>query len=409
MTDWWQVVLLYGPAVLFGLLLVFSVVQEPRRFRNAIWLALFVLSLSSALMLDFWWDWAFIPIVLVAVFTPVIVVGFLVINTFIVVRHEGFSLSTILPALFALVMMACILIYPLTFYFNASQWGKSIGLLIALEGLWFFFTFAALLLYSTIYRILPRRRQYDYIIILGAGLRGTKPTPLLRGRIDKAVDLWLRQERKGLFVVSGGQGADEEISEAEAMKRYLVEERGVPAEKIIKEDQSTTTFENLRNSKVIMDSRSGIGPSSDYQSLSANTRRISRLDIGNDVSDIGDSAQSSSVSAIPGFQPGRVAIQSSTSLPPTEHKPGRVKRMKNRMSCPYRVAVVTSDYHVFRASEYARDLGLKSDGVGSHTKGYYWPTAFIREFIAISKAHFWPYVAIFALWVIGMAVISFGR
>lgn len=409
MTDWWQVVLLYGPAALFGLLLIFSVVQEPRRFRNAIWLALFVLSFSSALMLDFWRDWAFIPIVLVAVFTPVIVVGFLLINTVIVVRHEGFSLSTILPALFALMMMACILIYPLMFYFNASQWGKSIGLLIALEGLWFFFTFAALLLYSTIYRLLPRRRQYDYIIILGAGLRGTKPTPLLRGRIDKAVDLWLRQERKGLFVVSGGQGADEEISEAEAMKRYLVEERGVPTGKILKEDRSTTTFENLLNSKVIMDSRSGIRPSSESQSLSANIRQIAKSDIGNDVSDIDDNAQSSSVSAIVESQSGRVAVQSSSSSATVGHKPGRVKRMKNRMSCPYRVAVVTSDYHVFRASEYARDLGLKSDGVGSHTKGYYWPTAFIREFIAISKAHFWPYVAILVLWIIWMVVMSFGR
>ncbi|WEV45934.1 YdcF family protein [Bifidobacterium sp. ESL0690] len=339
MTDWWQTALLYGPAVFFGLLLVVSVIQEPRRFRNAVWLALFVLCFSSALLLDFWRDWAFIPIVLVAAFTPVIVVGFLLINTVIVIRHEGFSLSTVLPALFALVMMVCVAVYPMTFYFNAPRWGKSLGLLIALEGLWFFFTFAALLLYSAIYRFLPRRRQYDYIVILGAGLQGTKPTPLLRGRIDKAVDLWNRQGRRGLFIVSGGQGADEEISEAEAMKRYLVEQRGVPAGNIIKEDQSTTTLENLRNCKVIMDERCA---SNDYVSA------------------------------------------------------------QNRMACPYRVAVVTSDYHVFRASEYAREIGLKSDGIGSHTKSYYWPAAFIREFIAISKAHFWPYLAIAALWAAGM-------
>ena len=33
-------------------------------------------------------------------------------------------------------------------------------------------------------------------------------------------------------------------------------------------------------------------------------------------------------------------------------------------------------------------------GCGSHTRGYYWPTAFIREFIAVTKAHLWPYCAL---------------
>ncbi|WEV66658.1 YdcF family protein [Bifidobacterium sp. ESL0769] len=382
MTDWWQTALLYGPAVFFGLLLVVSVIREPRRFRNALWLALFALCLSSALMLDFWRDWAFIPIVLVAVLTPVIVVGFLLINTVIVVHHEGCSLSTVLPALFALVMMVCVAVYPLTLYFNAPRLGKGIGLLIALEGLWFFFTFAALLLYSTIYRIFPRRRKYDYIIILGAGLQGTKPTPLLRGRIDKAVDLWNRQKRHGLFIVSGGQGADEEISESEAMKRYLVEERGVPADSVIKEDRSTTTLENLRNSKVIMDERCGLGHCVSPRNVSA----------------INDQETSSSHSI-------SLSSSASSSSSSQVRRPGRVKRMQSRMSCPYRVAVVTSDYHVFRASEYAREMGLKSDGIGSHTKSYYWPTAFIREFIAISKAHFWPYPAIAVLWIVWMIFV----
>ncbi|WEV41377.1 hypothetical protein OZX57_04755 [Bifidobacterium sp. ESL0682] len=206
MTDWWQIALLYGPSAVFGLLLVVSVIQEPRRFRNAVWLAAFVLCLSSALLLDFWRDWAFIPIMLVAVFAPVIVVSFLLINTVVVVRHEGFALSTVLPALLAVVMMACMVVYPLTVYFHAPRWGKGIGLLIVLEGLWFFFTFAALLAYSTIYRILPRRRRYDYIVILGAGLQGTKPTPLLRGRIDKAVDLWKRQGGRTCSSFPEGKG-----------------------------------------------------------------------------------------------------------------------------------------------------------------------------------------------------------
>ena len=56
----------------------------------------------------------------------------------------------------------------------------------------------------------------------------------------------------------------------------------------------------------------------------------------------------------------------------------------------YRAAVVTSDYHVFRTAEYAHKIGLAADGVGSRTARYFWPTAFIREYVAVSNAHRWP-------------------
>ena len=66
----------------------------------------------------------------------------------------------------------------------------------------------------------------------------------------------------------------------------------------------------------------------------------------------------------------------------------------------FTTAVVTSDFHVFRCAEYAHNLGIKADGIGSHTKGWYWPTAFIREFIAITKAHLWPYLVIGGLYTL---------
>ncbi len=72
----------------------------------------------------------------------------------------------------------------------------------------------------------------DYIITLGCAIRKDgSPTPILRGRIDRALafekeqfEKWNRQAK---FVPSGGQGSDEVISEAESMKRYLTEQ-GVP-------------------------------------------------------------------------------------------------------------------------------------------------------------------------------------
>ena len=93
----------------------------------------------------------------------------------------------------------------------------------------------------------------DFIIILGCRLQpdGT-PTPLLRGRIDRALDFAQKQKeisgKDVIFVTSGGQGADEAVSESESMKRYLLE-KGVPEERIVKEDASTDTFENMKFSK----------------------------------------------------------------------------------------------------------------------------------------------------------------
>ena len=94
----------------------------------------------------------------------------------------------------------------------------------------------------------------DYMIILGCGIRkdGT-PSPLLRGRIDRAVAFRREQlEKTGkdlVFVTSGGQGANEVISESEAMKRYLITV-GIPEDHILEEDRSTNTYENMKFSKA---------------------------------------------------------------------------------------------------------------------------------------------------------------
>lgn len=92
----------------------------------------------------------------------------------------------------------------------------------------------------------------DAVIVLGAGVKGEYVTPLLAYRLLKAVD-FSKRNPNAVIIVSGGQGPDEDISEALAMERYLIA-RGVPPEKIIKEDASTSTYENLLFSKEILDS-----------------------------------------------------------------------------------------------------------------------------------------------------------
>ena len=88
----------------------------------------------------------------------------------------------------------------------------------------------------------------DYLIVLGAGLRGDRPSLVLRNRIEAAAK-YLAENPGSKVVVSGGQGPDELISEAEAMRRALAG-MGIEEERILMEDQSTSTHENLTFSKA---------------------------------------------------------------------------------------------------------------------------------------------------------------
>lgn len=87
----------------------------------------------------------------------------------------------------------------------------------------------------------------DYMIILGAQVKGTKVSRSLRYRLDTAA-IYLKEHKETKVIVSGGQGKGEDITEAEAMFSYLVE-LGVEPSQIIKEDRSTNTEENIRFSR----------------------------------------------------------------------------------------------------------------------------------------------------------------
>lgn len=87
----------------------------------------------------------------------------------------------------------------------------------------------------------------DYVIVLGAHVRGTKITKALQCRLDKAVE-YLERNPDTQVIVSGGQGHGEDITEAEAMSRYL-KQNGITAERIIEEKKSTDTNENIAYSK----------------------------------------------------------------------------------------------------------------------------------------------------------------
>jgi len=150
-----------------------------------------------------------------------------------------------------------------------------------------------------------------HILILGCGFRkdGTLP-PLLRGRVDRAIAFWKEQREKtgrtAILMPSGGQGPDECMAEAEAMRRYLLSQ-GIPEQYIRPEARSRNTYQNMAFSKEL------IGPR-----------------------DAGE-----------------------------------------------KVVFSTTNYHVFRSGVWANLAGLPAEGVGSRTKWWFWPNAFMRECVGL--------------------------
>lgn len=181
---------------------------------------------------------------------------FLIYNGFVLLKKEGKSKANYLS-----LGLGCVILF--FFVIMAIRVGDTNGLFYTnhLVNIFFFFliysylifgfAFAGFLLYSILYLFIPKKKYYDFIIIHGAGLlNGEKVTPLLKSRIDKAVEAYHQSLNPNVKIIAtGGQGGDEKISEAQAICNYLLEETDVPREAILLEEDSTTTYENLLFSK----------------------------------------------------------------------------------------------------------------------------------------------------------------
>lgn len=102
-------------------------------------------------------------------------------------------------------------------------------------------------------RELPAGEAPEAVIVLGCQVRGEVPSTMLAQRLDAALAT-LSEYPDAVCVVSGGKGNGENVSEAEAMRRYLAE-RGVEDSRIITEDKSVSTRENIRFSAELLKER----------------------------------------------------------------------------------------------------------------------------------------------------------
>ncbi len=182
----------------------------------------------------------------------------LCVSNLSLIRHEGFRTVNVLGILLSVLLVGGELFL---FFFDYAVSGSQREVMLhdlaanlfAAVYLYFECMLLGVMIADAIVVRYEPEPDKDYIIILGCGIRkdGT-PSPLLRGRIDRALAFAEKQKaltgKEPVFVTSGGQGPDEPVPESAAMKRYLLEQ-GVPEARIIEEDRSTDTFENMKFSR----------------------------------------------------------------------------------------------------------------------------------------------------------------
>ncbi|MFF2286815.1 YdcF family protein [Peribacillus butanolivorans] len=151
----------------------------------------------------------------------------------------------------------------------------------------------------------PIPEDASYLIVLGARVKGTVPSLSLQYRIDKAAD-YLKANKNTIAIVSGGKGPGEDISEAQAMQQELINQ-GIEEARIIMEDKSTTTIENIAYSKDLIPNPTATG------------------------------------------------------------------------------LIVTNDFHIYRAVEMAKSVGLDMTGIPAKTPKVVLVKSYIREYLAITK------------------------
>lgn len=259
-----------------------------------------------------------VPMILIALFVSA--------SNLMLLRREGRSFTNLLGVVATILWAAAffgihafsdnmytLIQNPILFVLADSALAAVLAYVVAL----FLGTCATALLAALHVPAFPR----DYLIVLGCGLRkdGT-PTPLLAGRVDAALAYASRQQEKGLasptFVPSGGQGADEVCAEATSMARYIEEHADSP--RILPEDRSTSTYENMRFSAQVIAEDAG------------------------------------------GADPG--------------------------------IAFSTTNYHVLRGYVFAHMAGMDAEGIAAPTRLYFWPNAFLREFVGMLAARALPII-----------------
>lgn len=188
--------------------------------------------------------------VLVILFFPLTTIIMFFVEGIKVIKHEGLKLTNLLSLGFAIGLFVYLFIGSI-FFKSSNKIMTALYAIISFTVFYFLSVLASYCLSAFLNTFhLFKSRKLDYIIVLGAGIKGEQVTPLLASRIDQGIEI-LKKNPKALLIMSGGQGKGEDIPEGEAMARYAIN-KGIDESKIIIEDKSTNTKENLLFSSKLM-------------------------------------------------------------------------------------------------------------------------------------------------------------
>lgn len=254
-----DIILFFGIfALSSGLLFLYLKLKLPQ----TIWLGISFLSFLFNFAMIFvvifvQQDIRFPLIILALLFTifillmPSLMVITFLVNGVKIIKNEGFKFRNLLTLMLGIGLLGYLVIWPSVVDITENYFLNTIYHFISFNIIYFSF----ILIFYTITNLLNlihiKKTSVDYFITLGAGLSGEKVTPLLAGRIDKAIELQQNQNY-GKIIFSGGQGEDEALPEGEAMARYALD-KGINPEIILKETKSKNTHQNIKFSKQIID------------------------------------------------------------------------------------------------------------------------------------------------------------
>lgn len=256
-----MILLLVGLAL--AVLYFFMRRSDRRRLSNGFVLvaaALLVL-LGAADLLSQVWPWTAYLWFLLILLMPfaVMVLGFYLIrNGFTMWRREGRSLGNGLSLLagvlvFALPVIALVLVW------TTNPVALGLAFLLFFVSSYVGGVFVVFLVYALAYARMEPRFEPDAVVVLGSRLINGKVPPLLRARLDRAVEIYEETNPKPLMIPSGGQGEDETRPEGEAMAEYLIA-AGIPEADVLPENHAVNTQQNLRLARDIQLGAGRTGP-----------------------------------------------------------------------------------------------------------------------------------------------------
>lgn len=276
-----------APDLLPVLVFIVSFAREPRKLRTALyffvaigWVLVLALGALADAVTTLWDDvaggYVALGFLVVLALAGTLLGVFMITSGITLVLREGFRVTRLLSIGLGTAVLAYLAFGLGVVFGDSPQLGKVFFVLGIPVG-YFGFGFAAFVLYGLFYPAWMERwgGPVNTVVVLGAGLIDGRVPPLLASRLRKGRSVRDRSAAAGLsprMITSGGQGPDEPVSEAEAMRDFLVGD-GVPAASVLVEDRSRNTEENLQFSAELIAERGLAAPSavvtSDFHALRA--------------------------------------------------------------------------------------------------------------------------------------------